>query len=1033
MAHRFARRAAGLLLPLALSTPAWPRDTASPARVALFRAADFPSVDAPPISDAVLAEALAGLQVEKLPNGAVLSETLGSGRVAVLVMSHGSAFPLETWGAIRGFLEGGGSLVVLGGAPFHQPVRFEMEREGIGRFVLGRRQPSFAHELLIGPAELWSRPEGADLRARAVPDAGWSVPFPEPSHVHALTLRLATRPNLPDEHGSEGYRDALVRPLVQVRAADGLALACPLLEVDRLRGPGAGGRWVLAPSDAALSPDVIRAAVLRALQGATEVDARPTLATIEPGEAASIRVSVRRPGARSDEPAPEVTVTVRDDQGRAVARSRAVLSGPSTNRVGVAAVRPDRPLAPGLYRAEVRLAAPWTPSVATAGFWVKDERLLASAPTLTASRDWLRRGGRVFPVTGTTYMASDVHRKFLFEPNPAVWDADFREMARRGVNLVRTGLWTGWSRAMLDPGAVDEGVLRALDAYVLTAARHDVLVCFTFFSFLPPTYGGTNPYLDPRALDGQRELLAAVARRYRGVGWVHYDLINEPSYAPRDALWSHAPIGDPHERRAWGAWVSARHGGDAARLRDLWRDASEDGDLAGVPRRDETGPFMVREGRRPRKALDFLLFVQESVARWASRLRDALRDAGGEVLVTLGQDEGGTGIRPSQQLHGQALDYTAIHAWWRNDDLLSTGVLAKLPDRPCLHQEAGLMRLEDEDGNPWRSPEEAARALERKFALAIAARGAGVVEWAWNVNPYMPIDNESVIGFLRPDGTAKPELGALEELAAFFRAAAPHLDDFEPDPVVVVIPHTRLFLGRPGELDGVRELVRVLAERFGVVPTAHSDVALAAEQLAAARLVILPSAEALDDGAARALLAATRAGTKLLVTGAVTGDAYGVETEALRALGIVDAGRPVRRSEATPWGAAPGQTIQATFDRNLGEGLRRSAKPPLASLKGAVWHEPLPLDRARESEPLVALLRAALAAAGVEASPSDVPVTARVLRAPRAALVVCVNETATDARRRVSVGGRTLELPVAAGRAKLLLVAADGAVLASTR
>jgi hypothetical protein len=297
----------------------------------------------------------------------------------------------------------------------------------------------------------------------------------------------------------------------------------------------------------------------------------------------------------------------------------------------------------------------------------------------------------------------------------------------------------------------------------------------------------------------------------------------------------------------------------------------------------------------------------------------------------------------------------------------------------------------------------------------------------------MPIDNESVIGFLRPDGTAKPELGALSELAAFFRTAAPRLDDFEPDPVVLVIPHTRLFLGRPGDLDGVREVIRVLADRFGVVPTALSDAALSAQRLGAPKLVIVPSAEALDDGAARALLAATRAGSRLLVTGAVRGDAYGLESEALRELGIVDAGRAVRRGEPTPWGAGPGGTAWATFDHGLGEGLRRSTRPALTSLLGNVWHEPLPLERGRESAPLVALLGAALAASGVESSPSEDPVTARVLRAPRAALVVCVNESAADARRRVGVGGHTLEVPVAAGRARLVLVdPASGAVLAAT-
>ena len=49
--------------------------------------------------------------------------------------------------------------------------------------------------------------------------------------------------------------------------------------------------------------------------------------------------------------------------------------------------------------------------------------------------------------------------------------------------------------------------------------------------------------------------MTALARRFRGVGWVHWDLINEPSYAPRSKLWFTRPIGDAHEAAAWKAWV----------------------------------------------------------------------------------------------------------------------------------------------------------------------------------------------------------------------------------------------------------------------------------------------------------------------------------------------------------------------------------------------------------------------------------------------------------------------------------------------
>ena len=154
---------------------------------------------------------------------------------------------------------------------------------------------------------------------------------------------------------------------------------------------------------------------------------------------------------------------------------------------------------------------------------------------------------------------------------------------------------------------------------------------------------------------------------------------------------------------------------------------------------------------------------------WAATLRDVLKAAGGDVLVTLGQDEGGTGTRPAQLLHADAVDYTAVHTWWNNDDLLWDGVMTKAAGKPNMHQETGLMSLHDPDGAPWRTPAAAADLLDRKFAYAFAGRGAGVIQWAWNVNPYMPIDNESTIGVNRPDGTAKLEMDAFSRLRLVLR------------------------------------------------------------------------------------------------------------------------------------------------------------------------------------------------------------------------------------------------------------------------
>jgi hypothetical protein len=224
-------------------------------------------------------------------------------------------------------------------------------------------------------------------------------------------------------------------------------------------------------------------------------------------------------------------------------------------------------------------------------------------------------------------------------------------------------------------------------------------------------------------------------------------------------------------------------------------------------------------------------------------------------------------------------------------------------------------------------------------------------------------------------------------------------------------------MGRPGGADATKRVVRLLAERFGVVPTALSEIRLTPERLRDARLVLVPTPEVLEAMAAAALLAATRAGTKLLVTGAVEGDSYGRATASLQALGIVDAGRPLALHEPTPWGSAG----LATFEGLAQERLRRAGKPALAGLSGPVWHEPLPLEFAREPEPITALLGASLQAAGIETHPARRGVAARILVAPKAGTGGGRQRDAGRGAAPAEVEGRTLEVPVAALGARLAL------------
>ncbi len=943
-----------LLACLCLACAAWAGVPRPPAVV--FWAEGFPAPDRGPLAKAELAAALAGTEVSWVAEPQALAGALRPG--ALLVLPFGSAFPLEAWAGIRAHLARGGRLLHLGGAPFHVPVR----RTPTG-WKAEAPTPAFAQALRLGPAEAVAWRPGWRVEGRYP-----GLPLPEGARAFALMPRLADRPLRPAEEGSQGEAEAHLRPLAHWVDGEGIPRACPALEWE---GLGGRGRWVLAPFDGPLEPALLRALADRALAPSFhwKVDVSP--ACVQPGEAATLRVALHRPGGGG---AAQVWI---EGLGSRELQGGEWLVGEWPLPAGDA---------PGLHRLRVHLEDPELgPAETTAGYWMRDEALLRDGPPLQAGGDWLRLDGKPRPIVGTTYMDGEAHRAFLLDPHPARWDEDFAAMARAGVNLVRTGIWSGWDTLMAEPGPVNGLALRALDAFLLTAAKHRIHVCFTFFAFQPPAFGGANPYLDPRALAGQRALLETVAARYRGCPWIHYDLINEPSYGPRP--WSHRPFGDALEAAAWRAWLNARLGGEAEG-RAAFHEA---GDPFDLPTERDFAGAAVQDGRRPRKAAAFAEFAQGLVRDWAAHLRQALRAAAGAPppLVTLGQDEGGLGTRPAPPFHGDAVDYTCMHNWWANDDLLYDSLAAKLPGRPMLVQETGVMRLEDVDGRPWRSAAESARLLERKLAHAFLGRGAGAVQWAWQVNPLMPLENEAAIGLWRPDGTAKPEYDVLRAFARFAREAAPHLGNYRPAEVGILVPHGRLFLGRPRALEGAQRLVRVLSERFGIVPRLLSDLRPA--DLAGLRLLILPSPEQAPPLVPPAGLSVLRLGPQ------------------------GPGGPALAKGEPTPWG-------WATFDGLLGQGLRQD--PGGRQLQGPVLHEPLPLEYAREEAPLVGLLQKALKAAGLPGAPTPDPLAWIRLAMDEASLEGAVNETGSPLHPK----GAPAALPP--GRAALAIRDAQGRVRA---
>src|SRR4051812_45245616 len=169
----------------------------------LFSEPDFPAVDvAGPlqIEGAIVARSVAELTAALKPD-------------RILVWRHGSAVPADAWESISRFLDSGGSLLYLGGEPFTRPVAGAPGHRQVqprNLAVLKTLRLNQCYRAACGDAEL-----------RGVGGFAGSVRKLNPSAWAAvLEPRLTDTKDFPDEEGSPGARDAIVRPLAFVHRAD---------------------------------------------------------------------------------------------------------------------------------------------------------------------------------------------------------------------------------------------------------------------------------------------------------------------------------------------------------------------------------------------------------------------------------------------------------------------------------------------------------------------------------------------------------------------------------------------------------------------------------------------------------------------------------------------------------------------------------------------------------------------------------------------------------------------------------------------
>ena len=938
----------------------------------ILNESNFPIVDSVPVSVPVLQQAFTGA---KFVTVAQLPDTLGDKTSALLVLPYGSAYPEAAWPAILRFLDRGGNLIVLGGKPFTRAAYQSSKGWQL-------RPPSVAEPLELFIADYQTTPGSAHLRFEPNPDVQPTLPEFAWQQAFSPVIRLSATPLLASEMGSTGSEDAAITTLAW--GSEGThRRAAPAFLVDHFHHRFSDGRWIFLACDpvphALDNPELLAKLQTLALRRHDRFTFRPRVPLFLPGEAFEFQY---KPADNSKaEPGDTLKLTIHAESG-APAK---MLTIPADASQPIT-LPPDIGAGKGLHIVDATLlrngAALWTYH---SGFWIRDWDYLTSGPKLTVGTDYFELNGKPLPVVGTTYMASDVDRLYLSQPNPYVWDHDMAQIRGAGLNMIRSGLWSGWPRLTSPDGTVTEDGLRAIEAFLMTARHNNLPVQFNLLAFVPSNFGGENAYLDPVALKAQDRYVHSIVQRFHDVPFLAWDLINEPS-ANKNA-WKTLPQGDPYEQTAWRKWLKHKYPDEAALLA-AWAEPSfgigrslqsaptatppeiSAQDPLALPKPGAFDPDGVRSGFNPLKVYDYYLFTQSVFDNWVARQCATIHSTGSSQLITVGQDEGGTAGRLSPAFFSTRISFTADHTWWDFDGILWASLAAKFPGKPMLIQEMGEQRRLMQDDHLRLSPEVESWQLERKLAMAFA-QGAGGLEWVWNVNAIMANDNEIPIGAVRPDGTEKPEADVLAGFAKFAEASPASFTQIEPPQVTLVTSQSLLYSDMNSlALAAQKKALRALAY-YDHTPTRMLPENRLSE-LGDPKLVILPAAQAFTQAAWQQLLDYVARGGCLLVTGPVARNEHWQLVDRLTPLHLQASLIPLAIRQSTMRLPQLVQTFQVTYPAEVQQSplevLRFTDGASLQEVthgRGKILWAADPVELAEGYEPSAALYDYAMHVAGV--------------------------------------------------------------------
>lgn len=944
---------------------------------------------------------LAGLPGSVVCNAGQLAEALQED-YDVLVNLHGSYFPYGAVTALFAFLRKGKGYLNVGGAPLTHMCRYSEET---GTYDIGAEQMSYYRKLNIHSILHVSQEEVAVFEEnREIPVAESLSACLEKGETLNFVMTPTKDAYVEAEWGSVGSMDAKILPLIKGVNERGQHISSPVVLVENRAGAYRGGRWIfindkLTDKCLAKAGEILTPIIRFAAAGTRELWVKPSFPLYYQGELPMIKITAEDLGKTRGKW--DVTIACRKDS-EILWEEKASLNA---NYMDTVIIKADKTVEPGLYELEAEFVAEdgevqrrWQ------GFQCYSKEILTQVQPAACGRDYMLIDGVQTPIVGTTYMSTSVSRSFLHLPNVCEWYRDMQEMKENGINWIRTGMWCNHRTYMLEDGHFDEHILRAIDAFIQTAAMVNLHVTVNFFTFVPEAFEGSHPYLDRRSVEAQKRFVASVIARHKETTNVDWDFINEPFTSDHPSQKKKA--GDVLEDAAFRNYMQEKYGDAFKMLENLDLTVEDIPDFNALPLPlAEKINFEVTDVAGAKNGIiwrEYILFRMQMFEQWLKEMCDLVHEICPGQMVTVGQDEALHTQRPTNFFFGKEIDYTCQHSWWLMDDLAWDTRFAKYPDKPLLVQETGIMYTEAPNGQPRRTEKDLADILEKKFAYAYGTRCAGAVHWLWNTNYFMNNANESNIGAIRCDGSRKPEFMVYRDFAEFFlKAPGVYTDVVNDEQIAVIFPYSNDFSNRKFAEAATTHLTKILTYGLKAKFTGVSEFDLEPLREHPYKVIFVPSAHHFDDRQFGELMnIVSETGGTLVFTGPIARNEYFAYSErAEQYLGQTML-NPMTKYETISY---RGREVTLSFDqlaccKAFKESTVRGGTVEVPVGKGKLLWFGVPLELTADGRELTELYRTVLEDNGVKpelilSGEHTEPLFASAVRYEKGILYTLINES----------------------------------------